>query len=146
MHNLYAEESGTGEKVDVRLPKTLVPVGYLVQIRPDIYTGNPETFGFNGTASVKFEVLEATNTIILHARSLVIDDADWVLMDSNMNPLSIIQSVQYDEMREFYILTLKELLSKGENYIVHLRQYSGPVDDSLLGIYWSSYQDGNNTE
>ena len=135
---------GPGDKVDVRLPDTLIPVHYWLTIRPDIYTGDPETFGFNATSTVEIDVLKATNVITLHARSLVMQDKDWILYDSTMSQM-VINSVSYEESKQFYHLTARDQLKVGEQYYVKVK-YTGPVDDTLLGIYWSSYKDNGADE
>ena len=75
----------------------------------------------------------------------MVDDADWELYDSSMNELTLL-NVEYDARREFYLLTAEEELTVGQTYYVNTVSYTGPVDNTLLGIYWSSYETNGVTE
>ena len=52
--------------INYRLPETLSPYFYKLYLRPDIYTGDPETFTFTGTVVIHLTCLEATKDIVLN--------------------------------------------------------------------------------
>ena len=55
-----------------RLPRTVVPVHYDLQLEPDL-----ERFTFAGTSATSIEITEATNRIVLNSIELDVTKA-WV--------------------------------------------------------------------
>ena len=55
---------------DVRLPTWLMPVHYIIDMKPDIYQTDPEDFTNTGTVMIQMECKEATKTVTIHANKL----------------------------------------------------------------------------
>ena len=54
------------KKIDYRLPETLEPYFYTLYLKPDIYTGSPETFTFTGKVVMNFTCLKSTKEIVVN--------------------------------------------------------------------------------
>lgn len=55
-----------------QLTKDVIPKHYLIKIKPDL-----ERFTFQGSEVIELNVLKITNTIILHAKNIVILNANY---------------------------------------------------------------------
>lgn len=130
---------------DVRLPDTVLPVHYNVEITPMFFADNPEDFTFSGKTSIIVECMKETNTISIHAKDLVIDQSAITL--AGVTPSFVDPRVLYmetDEEREFIVLVLSKNLRVGKSYIVGL-SYTAKLKNNLHGLYYSQYQQGNDT-
>lgn len=127
--------------VDVRLPKTIIPISYEVKIVPFLIVDN---FTFNGEVKIKFKVLEDCNNITLHSYQLKIDEKFSSVVSESNNEVLIITKQYFVEEKQFFILKLNETLIKGSYYIISIK-YVGILNDNLQGFYRSSYMVGNET-
>ncbi|KAL7638670.1 UNVERIFIED_CONTAM: hypothetical protein RMT77_011242 [Armadillidium vulgare] len=127
--------------MDVRLPRNVNPLHYLVQLRPYIN----ENFTFDGHVEMTFEVLEDTMNVTLHINDIVTKNETIKVMPENSQGDSgevTIKSHQYDQDRQFYVAHLKEPLKRGQNYIISI-DFVGFLNKDLDGFYRSSYKDEN---
>ncbi|XP_043289825.1 aminopeptidase N [Venturia canescens] len=141
----FAMAAGNKKKIDVRLPRSVVPDSYKVSLMPFIWDGN---FTFNGEVSIVVNVTMDTKNISLHAVDMKINEKMTSVMEysndvSNNRIVKIVNQVN-DTAREFHILHLAETLKAGKQYLVHLK-YIGYLNDYLEGFYRSSYTVGNQT-
>ena len=126
-------------QLDLRLPGTIVPYHYNLRLLPDIYTGDPSTFGFTGHVEMRFSVANTTDVIVLHAGNLTVD-IDSVLVNSTDSSDSIaVVDVEYDFEREFVTISLTKSLHVDRRYVVAL-SYNGLITSNLKGLYYSSYK------
>ncbi|XP_013408526.1 uncharacterized protein LOC106172388 isoform X2 [Lingula anatina] len=120
---------------DVRLPADLMPSYYKLELRPDIYQDDPKGFNFSGKVDITMHCNNATNVIKLHIKSLTIDGVELVDMNGLPVPYT---NTEEDKSREFFIVNLPQMLVQGMNYTLTLN-FSGPLRDDLVGLYWSQY-------
>ena len=45
--------------VDVRIPLDVYPLHYNLELKPDIYTGNPDTFRFDGRVEILLDYISS---------------------------------------------------------------------------------------
>ena len=130
---------------DVRLPRTLLPESYDIQIFPDIYGPDPEAFTFFGSVSVLLNCTADTDKIILHINLLNVAENNISVVDSKTNNNIGIRGVSYDADRQFIIISTIANLTAGRQFKLNIREFSGPLKDDLKGLYLSTYKRDNKT-
>ncbi|XP_063609324.1 aminopeptidase N-like [Penaeus indicus] len=134
------ESSSSVPEEDIRLPQSLRPLHYLIQLQPFI-NGN---FSILGYLKVEVEVLDTTSNVILHMLDIVTkNDTVKVLTSGGVEQRQIgIKSQHYDPVRQFYVAQMEEEMMKGERYTLQM-EFLGCLNDQLRGFYRSSYKDSN---
>jgi len=115
-----------------RLPSEVIPVRYRLFLHPDLETGT-----CNGTVSIQFELIAATNLIVLHAHELNVYGISILNMMARMR--IPIDKYYMDEKRQLLIIELKQLLSTSKAYTLSV-SFDCNLN-SLHGSYRSSYTD-----
>ncbi|XP_037790240.1 aminopeptidase N-like [Penaeus monodon] len=152
---------------DIRLPQSLRPLHYLIQLQPFI-NGN---FSIVGYMKMEVEVLDTTSNIILHMLDIITKNDTVVksaMLKRKEQPIFVycplffvlflllkvltsgdveqrqvgIKSQHYDPVRQFYVAQMEEELMKGERYTLQM-EFLGYLSDQLRGFYRSSYKDNN---
>ncbi|GFY23262.1 uncharacterized protein TNCV_3939581 [Trichonephila clavipes] len=118
----------------VRLPRSVVPDHYDVELQPFIFPGN---FTFEGKVRIVIRVLEPADNVTLHINNVTVREESVRL---NGPDAPGVASVSEDKERQFFILHLKSNLVAGRQYEVQL-DYLGSLNDQLAGFYRSSYKD-----
>ncbi|XP_019531218.3 aminopeptidase N [Aedes albopictus] len=123
-----------------RLPKTSYPTHYDIQLRTDVHTGERQ---FQGTVAIHLNVVAATNSIVVHHRSLTIQSAKLVLVPTAGEPQEL------DDPTWTYDTRVEQLSFKSVNplnpdsYILTVT-YAGRLSNNQDGFYMSSYVDAQN--
>jgi puromycin-sensitive aminopeptidase len=117
-----------------RLPREVVPRRYELTLAPDLGAAS-----FNGAVAAAVDVVGPTDTVVLNAAELEIDEA-WVEVDGRR----IGATVTLDEETERATLALPETLPAG-TATVGLR-FRGTLNDKLRGFYRSTFTDEGGTE
>ncbi|XP_062557614.1 aminopeptidase N-like [Armigeres subalbatus] len=121
-----------------RLPKTSYPTHYDLKLTTAIHTGERE---FSGSVEIHLTVVEATNTIVVHHRSLSIQSAQLAIVPSegaDPEPLDD-PTWTYASAVEQLTFTSATLLNTG-NYILTVT-FIGTLSNNQDGFYISSYVD-----
>ncbi|CAL1295996.1 unnamed protein product [Larinioides sclopetarius] len=118
----------------VRLPRSIVPEHYDIELQPYIYPGN---FTFDGKVRIIIKVIEATDNVTLHVNNVTVTESSVRLSGPGAPSIT---STSEDKERQFYILHLKSSLTAGQKYEVEM-DYVGCLNDQLAGFYRSSYKD-----
>ncbi len=114
----------------VVLPSNVKPSKYRLTLQPDL-----ETFTFRGDQSVDIEIVEPTARIILNAAELEIGNA---ILHRNGSS-STANSISLDADTETATLDFGRTLSPGKARLE--MQFTGILNDRLVGFYRSEYQD-----
>ncbi|XP_012268487.2 aminopeptidase N isoform X2 [Athalia rosae] len=138
-----------GKKLDLRLPRSVVPVLYRLKLTPFIWPGN---FTFNGEVEILVNVTEDTKNITLHSTNLDIDEAAtkvkiYLPDDGTIRKQTEdigVEKQTNDTLRQFHVIHTSNLLKAGKRYTVNLK-FVGYLNDYLEGFYRSSYTVGNQT-
>ena len=130
-----------------RLPRSLIPSTYSLELLPDIYGADPSKFTFSGTVKIVVSCNEDTNNITLNSKKLTINEKSVKILSlstgSNMvNPE--FQSLSYDEELQLVTFITRNQVIKGHNYSIEMK-FTGPLLDDLQGLYYSSYKEENIT-
>ncbi|XP_071520248.1 aminopeptidase N-like [Panulirus ornatus] len=140
---IFALLTSKEEDTDVRLPRSLKPLHYLVKLQPLIH-GN---FSVLGYVEVEMEVLEATSRVTLHIDDIVTKNETIRLVpssDLDGPGIRIMENV-YDPKRQFYIALLEDELVPGETYVLSM-QFTGILQSYKTGFFRSSYMDEDGKE
>ncbi len=114
------------------LPSNVKPSKYRLTLHPDL-----ETFTFQGEQAVDIEIVEPTARIILNAAELEIGD---VTLHRNGSSIAA-HSVALDADRETATLDFGRTLPPGKARLE--MQFTGILNDRLVGFYRSEYQAQN---
>ncbi|XP_057331888.1 aminopeptidase N [Microplitis mediator] len=144
----FATADAHKKKIDVRLPKSVIPDSYEIKLMPFIWEGN---FTFNGEVTIYVNVTKDTKNITLHAADMKIDYQRTTIKEYNNNSSTKnvgkwfkIFDQTNDTARQFHIIHTSETLKAGTQYVVYLK-FIGYLNDYLQGFYRSSYTAGNQT-
>ncbi|XP_061165768.1 aminopeptidase N-like isoform X2 [Saccostrea echinata] len=128
---------------DVRLPMSVLPELYTVELQPNMYEGPPELFTFNGSVRIRVKCHESTNNITLHINKLNLTEEIRVTPVGSSFPLRY-KRHEIDTKRQFLIVYTTASLQAGQYYDLDL-SFIGPLKDDLHGLYLSSYRRNNQT-
>ena len=120
---------------EIRLPATLQPQVYTLDLSPDL-----ETMQVEGSVAITLFVNEATEYVILHALNMEIDDARTAVTGySNSESLRVEKMFWYTE-NDFYVVEMSSKLPAGETVVLSL-SFSYMLSTDLSGFYNGSYVD-----
>jgi puromycin-sensitive aminopeptidase len=111
-----------------RLPRTVEPEIYRIEIEPDISTAT-----FSGTLALDAVVHEPVGTIVMNAAELAISDVEVRTEDGTSVPCT----VSFDDDLEQVLFHASSELSPGRCTVTC--RFSGTLNDKLRGFYRSTY-------
>ncbi|KAK4304350.1 hypothetical protein Pmani_023699 [Petrolisthes manimaculis] len=134
---------GPKKKPDVRLPRSLIPLSYVVKLQPYV-NGN---FKIVGSVEVEMKVMEETDKVTLHITAIKTKNHTVKVTpsDNRSGPGLKINKHEYDQEREFYIAHLDQKLRKGRTYVLYM-DFDAYLNNELRGFYRSSYKDTDGNE
>ncbi|XP_020287873.1 aminopeptidase N isoform X2 [Pseudomyrmex gracilis] len=141
----FSMTSRSAKRLDVRLPRSIVPDSYELWLIPFIWKGN---FTFRGEVKILMNVTTDTSNVTLHAVDLKIDEGSTnigeILAGSNKTKSIGIAEQRNDTEREFHVIKTSSTLKSGKQYVLHLK-FIGTLNDYMQGFYRSSYMVGTET-
>ncbi len=117
-----------------RLSRAVLPISYSLTIETDA-----EFDRFSGQVTITLEVMEATGTVVLHAKELEVE-MGWLAQRDQRIPATLTA----DPASERITVQADRPLAEGPAQL-HLR-FAAPVSRGLLGYYRSTYVDGSGAE
>lgn len=130
--------------VNYRLPSTVIPSNYAIEIEP-YFTGNNQ-FKFDGRATITFRSQITTTQIVLHHNQLTINEPYTTLtLASNPNSQTVIVNTDWNNVTHFYTLTTATALVPSVDYRITF-VYTGILSDDMRGFYKSSYVENQVTK
>ena len=84
---LFSGQRDEGDTSLGRLPTDLSPIHYVLELQPDIYTGEPPFF-FNGSVSIRFVCQVATSVVYLNSKGLNIDGSSLNITTAPDSPVT----------------------------------------------------------
>nr|XP_033334550.1 aminopeptidase N isoform X2 [Megalopta genalis]XP_033334551.1 aminopeptidase N isoform X2 [Megalopta genalis] len=140
---MFPTDFSVKKKLDVRLPRSVLPDSYELRLIPFIWEGN---FTYHGEVKILVNVTEDTKNVTLHAASMDIDESFTNIREysatSNATKAIGIVEQRNDTERQFHVIKTSDTLKGGKQYFVHLK-FVGYLNDYLQGFYRSSYTVGN---
>ena len=125
---------------DIRLPRTLTPLQYDLEITPHLYTGDEKDFYFYGKVGITIKCKEATKIVTIHANMLKIDFSTVTLTQVAPNAYVNVVNMTEDKKRQFVHFFLSDDMVKGKEYRLFMK-FTGPLKTDLKGFYLSSYKE-----
>eukprot|EP00301_Raphidiophrys_heterophryoidea_P001612 c10773_g1_i1.p1 GENE.c10773_g1_i1~~c10773_g1_i1.p1 ORF type:complete len:861 (-),score=248.09 c10773_g1_i1:59-2641(-) len=119
------------------LPSNPRPVHYAVTLTPDL-----AAFTYTGQVDVQVEVSEATTTITLNSKEIVVNQQTSSVVLADKTKLAC-TNVEYDTERERVTLTFEQSISP-QTATLSI-DFTGVLNDKLAGFYRSSYKVGEET-
>lgn len=129
---------------NVRLPRSVLPELYTLELFPDLYQSDPKNFTFSGNLTILVNCTEVTRNITVHSNKISIDLAS-IEVRSTRGGGNLFSSLARDEELMFSIFNLNSDLNPGEQYELKMR-FTGPLKDDLAGLYYSTYTSNNQTK
>ncbi len=112
-----------------RLPAVAKPVNYDLFFEVDM-----DSFEFCGKEAIRLEITKKTNKLVLHSAGLKIKNAVLAFSGSTLNP-----KIKIDEEKEMLALKFNKMMKGSAKLVI---EFSGKLNDNLLGFYRSKYMDG----
>ncbi|XP_068460790.1 endoplasmic reticulum aminopeptidase 1b isoform X2 [Clinocottus analis] len=113
----------------MRLPKTVSPIHYDLNIRPNL-----TSLDFTGVVRIQLDVHEDTRVVVLHAKQMEITNV-WLLAPEGVRPLQVLEYPRFHQLA----LMSDSVLTKGRRYEVQL-EFAANLSDSFHGFYKSTYR------
>jgi puromycin-sensitive aminopeptidase len=114
-------------EADYRLPRSVIPSAYRLEIEPDI-----DAAAFSGRVDIDVNVMEPTDEITLNAIELEIPEVTLTTAGESRSA-----AVAFDEDRERATFAFDEVLQRGEATLSIV--FTGILNDQLRGFYRSTY-------
>ncbi|CAL8114162.1 unnamed protein product [Orchesella dallaii] len=127
---------------DFRLPESIVPTHYSLQLQPILdETPGYTRFTAPGKVTITVNCTEDTATVKLHALDItIIENATAVRNAENSEAVSI-SSLGTEPEYHFIVINLEETLKAGSQYEIYI-EFVTPVSQTRLdGMYLDSYVD-----
>src|SRR5580704_15205999 len=122
--------AGGGGTEAFRLPRTVEPETYHIEIEPNIASAT-----FSGTLAVDAVVHEPIDVVVMNAAELAVSDVEIRTSDGNV----LVCSVHFDDDLEQVSFRPSAALPPGPCVITC--RFSGTLNDKLRGFYRSTYTD-----
>ncbi|CRK91767.1 CLUMA_CG005399, isoform A [Clunio marinus] len=122
--NQLRSESNVNFQNSYRLPNNTIPLHYNIRLSTEIHRAD---FTFAGIVRIDIRVLEASNTITLHAGQMLIQRIFLLNPDGSQIPSSV--DYVYESNTEFLIIHLGDELATGQELTVEIT-YLG-----ILGLF-----------
>ncbi|XP_069481325.1 aminopeptidase N-like [Ambystoma mexicanum] len=123
-----------------RLPKTLLPTHYDVQLQPFLETNSQGLYIFKGKSEVHFLCTEETNLILMHSKKLNYT-GNFTLKKGDGSAYPTIRRTWLEVTTQYLVVELKRYLVAGQSYSF-ATEFTGELADDLAGFYRSEYMEG----
>ncbi|XP_063781891.1 aminopeptidase N [Pseudophryne corroboree] len=123
-----------------RLPKSLIPIHYDIDLRPILEKDSQGLYVFHGKSVAHFTCVERTNVVIIHSNKLNYTSNTELRNDANRT--LTVNKIDLVEKTNYLVLHLGEELEENKIYTLHT-EFTGELADDLAGFYRSEYvEDG----
>jgi puromycin-sensitive aminopeptidase len=117
-----------------RLPRTVVPRRYDLELAPDLATGR-----FTGTVTIALDVAETTSEFALHATGLAVE-----LRELRAGGATVPATITLDDATDRVVVHAGVPLALGPASLA--LDFHGTLSDSLVGLYRSTFTDAEGVE
>ncbi|KAK6961922.1 aminopeptidase N, partial [Biomphalaria glabrata] len=146
--NITTTNATTTEKpklTNYRLPTSLYPTHYNIEIQTYIIGHNVSNFFFKGSVKIWLRCDQPSDNVTLHLNGLEVDESSLLFYgDGSGFNVPKYTNWSLDTDREFFILNLDGYTEVGKTYIIEI-SYTSPIKKNMKGLYLSSYQRINQT-
>ncbi|XP_030829988.1 puromycin-sensitive aminopeptidase [Strongylocentrotus purpuratus] len=117
-----------GTKPFERLPTSVIPVNYKIQLQPDL-----QKFTFAGKETISVQVKSSVDKVVLNCLDIVIQKAVYTTNGQETSNASI----DYSKENETATLTFPSPLAVGSGDLA--LEFTGELNDKMKGFYRSKY-------
>jgi len=128
MHPPTAAPAGTPGTEPFRLPRTVEPERYRLEIEPEVASAT-----FSGTVAIDAVIHEPVDQVVLNAAELAVSDVEVLAADGSTTSCT----VTFDDELEQVLFRSPSALAPGRCTITC--RFSGTLNDKLRGFYRSTY-------
>lgn len=121
---------------DYRLPADAYPLTYDIHLTPCLEEKN---FTFNGNVKIVVQATKNISSIVLHAKNLNIKNISAV---TDSERILNVSSYTIDSTTDKFSIYFTSVVTSGTKFFVII-DYTGILNDKMLGFYRSSYKDEN---
>ncbi|KAK1176497.1 endoplasmic reticulum aminopeptidase 2-like isoform X1 [Acipenser oxyrinchus oxyrinchus] len=117
----------------LRLPDTVIPAHYHLLVHPNLTTLN-----FSASVRIEVDVMQSTNSIILHSKDLLITKAiieEETGASQSRKPLQVLEYPPHEQIA----LVSSDMLLPGGKYFICIN-YAANLSDGFYGFYKSTYR------
>ena len=139
LKTINASDNVEVSEINYRLPSSVNPINYTIELITYLDTNDEKSFTFNGTAIIHVEVIEETDNITIHTSELKFKNEDVSVRDTVEDKDMVLSDITYEPIKNFTIIKATKF-EKGRTYRLKFK-YTGLVNDGLKGFYRSSYKD-----
>nr|AMO02522.1 aminopeptidase N1 [Tityus serrulatus] len=123
-------------KNDFRLPSNLSPEHYFLEIQPYL---DPKDLTFQGSVTITFVCLNATDKLILHASGINIHENSLKVVSSDGTCTMDVVQMVYDHENELVIFTLCQNFEVGRRYDIRMK--FDRKFENFYGFFAVKYED-----
>ncbi|CAL8096507.1 unnamed protein product [Orchesella dallaii] len=134
------ELSKTYQEESYRLPLSVQPIHYDLEIRPILDSTGTDQFTAPGKVAIHVKCFVATNSIALHSKEIEIQHDQVTVVGINPAGNVDVTGHSVDEDRSFYVIHLGSNLEADGEYILTIPFTSLVATNRLSGLYLSTYQ------
>ncbi|XP_053320874.1 aminopeptidase N-like isoform X2 [Spea bombifrons] len=128
-----------------RLPKSLIPYHYDVELKPVLEKNSQGLYIFFGKSTVYFTCKEATKYVVIHSNKLnFTTPTKAVLRDAAFTDLPVLR-VDEVPVTQYLVVHAVNNLEVGKNYSL-FTTFRGELADDLAGFYRSEYVEDGQTK
>ncbi|XP_053320870.1 aminopeptidase N-like [Spea bombifrons] len=129
-----------------RLPKSLIPYHYDVELKPVLEKNPQGLYVFSGKSTAYFTCREATNLVLIHSNKLnyTTTPTKAILRDAALNTLAI-SNIREVPVTQYLVIHAANDLEVGKNYSLYT-EFVGELADDLAGFYRSEYVEDGQTK
>ncbi|KAG2466557.1 AMPQ Aminopeptidase, partial [Polypterus senegalus] len=125
-----------------RLPTSLVPINYQLELWPRFHPESPEST-FTGDVNITFQCKNATDVILLHSEQIEVTVVELVRFEIGTEAPQILE-VWRSSLYSYLVINLNETLTENSIYVLRVN-FSGVIDNSTGGFMKMDYEeDGRN--
>ena len=128
------------EDNDGRLPRNVKPVHYLVELFPDLYGDDPQTFKFSGYVWIRINCVSRTNSITLNINKLdlVEKTVNFGSINKTGEAFNVVR-YEIDTKWQFLTLHLDGTLNVDTEYLLQMN-FTGALKSDFAGFYLSTFR------
>lgn len=123
-----------------RLPNNTIPRLYKIEFNPNLFS---EKFSFTGRSSIYFEVIQHTNSLILHKSKNLFIDNEYTEISNEVGKIYKVVHQSWNSKRELITIKCSDALEIG-NYTLKLQWNGYGNDINFSGMYRAVDQDDKN--
>lgn len=123
-----------------RLPSSLIPSNYQLELWPRLIPGQKQLGEFLGQVNVTVRCKEETGIVLLHSQQLRYSGLAVSAGGTEPRSSPAIRDTWLEVQNDYLVIELNDTLVPGQDYIIQAN-YSGLLEEKLTGLFVGYYQE-----